>query len=93
MNNMSLPYTIRLRLEGPDTINLLERIVTCRVDDLTVDENRPGALLTPQGKIIADFHLTRTETGCDLLVHADAAADLEKRLKMFRLRADVQITS
>jgi len=85
-------YSALLRLTGPDTITLLERLVTCRTDDLSTGEQRPGALLTPQGKIIADFHLTRTEAGCDLLVHSDAAANLAKRLKMFRLRADVDIT-
>lgn len=87
------PYASVLTLSGPDTITLLERLVTCRVDNLTAGENLPGALLTPQGKIIADFHLTRTNDGCTLQVHADAAADLEKRLKMFRLRSDVKISS
>lgn len=92
MTNMLPPYTTRLGLNGPDTIAMLERLITCRVDDMATGDQCPGALLTPQGKIIADFHLIRTELGCDLLVHADAATDLEKRLKMFRLRADVQIT-
>ena len=86
-----LPYTACLKLIGPDTVTLLERLVTCRVDDMSAGDQRPGALLTPQGKIIADFHLTRTQDGCDLQVHDDAVADLEKRLKMFRLRADVKI--
>ena len=86
-----LPYMAQLVLSGADTVTLLERLITCRVDDMDIGEARPGALLTPQGKIIADFHLTRTEDGCELLVHKDAISDLEKRLKMFRLRADVEI--
>lgn len=91
MTNTPL-YTARLTLDGPDTVTLLERLVTCRVDDMQADDARPGALLTPQGKIIADFYLTRTPTGCTLDLHSDIAEALEKRLKMFRLRADVQIT-
>jgi len=88
-----LPYTHMLSLTGPDTVTLLERLVTCRVDDMTTGDQRPGALLTPQGKIIADFHLTRTEHGCDLQTHSEIAPSLEKRLKLFRLRADVEIAS
>lgn len=91
MTNLQPPYSVKLHLTGPDTVTLLERIVTCRVDDLIKGEQRPGALLTPQGKIIADFWLKRMEDGCVLHVHSDAAPDLAKRLKMFRLRADVAI--
>ncbi|MEO1476404.1 MAG: folate-binding protein [Pseudomonadota bacterium] len=87
-----LPYSAVLRLDGPDTVDLLDRIVTCAVADLETGQTRPGALLTPQGKIIADFVLARTATGCTLAVHPSAADTLEKRLKLFRLRADVQIS-
>ena len=93
MPDLPLPYTHMLSLTGPDTITLLERLVTCRIDDMATGDHRPGALLTPQGKIIADFHLTRTEHGCDLQTHYEIAPSLEKRLKLFRLRADVEIAS
>ncbi|MEM6411517.1 MAG: folate-binding protein [Pseudomonadota bacterium] len=87
-----LPYTSILKLEGPDTIDLVDRIFTCSVQRLDAGSSRPGALLTPQGKIIADFSLTRTENGCSLAVHSDVVDILEKRLKLFRLRADVDIS-
>ncbi|MEM6900444.1 MAG: hypothetical protein AAF583_11795 [Pseudomonadota bacterium] len=89
---IQLPYTSILKLEGPDTIDLVDRIFTCSVQRLDTGASRPGALLTPQGKIIADFSLTRTENGCSLAVHPDAVDALEKRLKLFRLRADVDIS-
>lgn len=88
-----LSYSQRLSLSGQDTISLLDRIVTCSVGDLPVGTTRPGALLTPQGKVIADFLLAREDDHFFLDVHPDAAADLEKKLKLFRLRADVAITS
>ncbi len=91
MKPQHLPYTAQLTLTGADTVTLLERLITCRVDDMDIGDARPGALLTPQGKIIADFHLTRINAGCVLRVHSDAADNLEKRLKIFRLRADVDI--
>jgi len=91
MKSSLLPYTTRITLDGPDTVALLERLVTCRVEGLAAGAQTPGALLTPQGKVLADFLLTRTEAGATLDVSPQIAADLEKRLKMFRLRAEVDI--
>ncbi len=88
---MRLPHRTLIRLAGPDTMALLERTVTHRVQDWREGETRYGALLTPQGKIIADYLARRTDDGVLLDVHEDAAEDLMKRLKMFRLRAAVEI--
>jgi len=51
-----------------------------------------AALLTPQGKIIADFFVTKDED--DLLIDTPTkfAADLFKRLRMYKLRAPIEIT-
>ena len=51
-----------------------------------------GALLTPQGKIIADFFVTKD--GEDLLLDTPIkfAASLFKRLRMYKLRAPIEIT-
>ena len=51
-----------------------------------------AALLTPQGKIIADFFVTKD--GEDLLLDTPTkfAPDLSKRLRMYRLRAPIDIT-
>ncbi len=86
-----LPNRAILTLAGPDTLALLERTVTHTVTDWTQGEARYGALLTPQGKIIADYIAHRTADGVHIDVHADAADDLMKRLKMFRLRSAVEI--
>ena len=88
---MRFPHRSLIRLSGPDTIALLERTVTHSVKDWAAGEVRYGALLTPQGKIIADYTVLRTDYGVLLDVHEDAAEDLMKRLKMFRLRAAVEI--
>jgi folate-binding protein YgfZ len=86
-----LPNRSILVLSGPDTLALLERTVTHTVADWAEGEARYGALLTPQGKIIADYIAHRTAEGVQIDVHADAADDLLKRLKMFRLRSAVEI--
>jgi tRNA-modifying protein YgfZ len=86
-----LPHRAILALTGPDTITLLERLVTNATDDWSDGETRYGALLTPQGKVIADYLAIRTPHGVLLDVSQDHLADLEKRLKMFRLRSEVEI--
>lgn len=88
---MILPNRSVLVLEGPDTLALLERLVTCNTQNWQAGEARYGALLAPQGKLIADFIAHRTETGALLDVATNAVGDLSNRLKMFRLRAKVEI--
>lgn len=83
-----------LRLTGTDSADFLQGLITndiARLDQGLVY----AALLTPQGKYIADFFLARDTQGDSaaiLLDVADALADpLVKRLNMYRLRADVAI--
>lgn len=88
---VALPHRQVISLTGPDTISLLERLVTNGVQDWPEKETRYGALLTPQGKVLADYLAIRTQNGVLLDCDRDAAADFAKRLKMFRLRSDVAI--
>ncbi|KCZ55040.1 hypothetical protein HY29_02185 [Hyphomonas beringensis] len=86
-----LPNRAIIRLTGPDMLHLLGRTVTHSVDNWNTGEMRYGALLTPQGKVIADYLAMLSLENIYIDVHADAADDLEKRLKMFRMRNDVAI--
>ena len=79
------------RFSGTDARKFLQNLITNdvkRLDDGAVY----SALLTPQGKFIADFFLI--SDGNDILmdVDADAAATLIPRLNMYKLRADVTIS-
>ncbi|KEJ98262.1 hypothetical protein SAMN05444149_10122 [Pseudosulfitobacter pseudonitzschiae] len=79
-----------LRLSGADTRDFLQGLVTNDVRKL--DQGLVyTALLTPQGKYIADFFLKAD--GDDVLLDADAtqAPALMQRLSMYKLRADVTI--
>ncbi len=89
---LRLPTRAVLALEGADTLALLERTVTHNVADWHENTLRYGGLLTPQGKLIIDYLALRTAKGVWIDVHVDAASDLEKRLKLFRLRAAVDIS-
>jgi tRNA-modifying protein YgfZ len=91
MSKRSLPNRSIIRLSGPDMLTLLDRTVTHSVDNWNTGEMRYGALLTPQGKVIADYLAMLSLENIYLDVHSGAADDLERRLKLFRLRSDVQI--
>ncbi|NIZ14402.1 folate-binding protein YgfZ [Phaeobacter sp. HF9A] len=79
-----------LRLHGTDTRDFLQGLVTNDVKKL--DQGIVyAALLTPQGKLIVDFFLVPAGDAV-LLDVAEAFADaLQKRLTMYKLRADVTI--
>ncbi|MFD2739136.1 YgfZ/GcvT domain-containing protein [Sulfitobacter aestuarii] len=79
-----------LRLSGPDTRDFLQGLVT---NDIRKLDAGPiyAALLTPQGKYIADFFLAAAGDDVLLDVAADQADMLKSRLAMYKLRADVAI--
>lgn len=80
-----------LAVTGEDAKSFLHNVVTCAVEGLGPGEARAGALLTPQGKIVADFLLLATADGALLDVAEPALAELKKRLTLYRLRAKVAI--
>lgn len=80
-----------LRLAGTDTRDFLQGLITNDVNKL--DQGLVyAAILTPQGKYLADFFLKAD--GQDVLLDVDESlADmLTQRLGMYKLRADVQIS-
>ena len=80
-----------LRLSGADARDFLQGLITSDINK--IDQGLVyAALLTPQGKYLADFFLAAD--GADVLLDADAdqAEALLKRLTMYRLRAKVEIT-
>ena len=79
-----------LRLTGPDARDFLQGLITNDVNK--ADQGLVyAALLTPQGKFIADFFVAAQDGGFILDVASDVAPTLAQRLTMYRLRADVQI--
>jgi len=87
----ALPHRKILTLTGPDTLTLLERLVTHSTRDWSLGETRYGGLLTPQGKLLADWLALRLDQGVMLDVDAHQADSLIKRFKLFRLRSQVDI--
>ncbi|WP_170572586.1 CAF17-like 4Fe-4S cluster assembly/insertion protein YgfZ [Ruegeria atlantica] len=85
-----MPNRRILRLSGSDTDSFLQGLVTNNVDGLK-DGLVYAALLTPQGKYLADFFLKREDNAVLLDVAEDIADGFVKRLSMYKLRADVRI--
>ncbi len=80
-------------IDGPDAEHLLQNVLTVDLDDLRTAEARPGALLSPQGKILFDFLVSRHgESGFLIDCRADQANDLARRLTLYRLRARADIS-
>jgi len=79
-----------LRIGGADRVEFLQGLVTNDLRRLA-DGLVYAAILTPQGKYLADFFLK--DEGASILLDADAgqAPALAQRLAMYRLRAAVTI--
>lgn len=81
-----------VRVTGEEAAVLLQNLVTCDIDVTTPHRAAYGALLSPQGKILFDFIVHRTEQGDFLFdIAADRADAFVKRLGFYRLRAKVEI--
>ena len=80
-----------VRVTGADAEKLLQGIVSNDMELLASQPAIHAALLTPQGKILFDFFVVRAGDGFLLEVARDKAADLVKRLNLYKLRAKVDI--
>ena len=75
------------KLSGEGVEEWLSGLITNEIKGATTF----AALLTPQGKIIADFFIYRYGDALLLDTATKFAADLHKRLRMYRLRAPIEI--
>ncbi|WP_040665128.1 YgfZ/GcvT domain-containing protein [Nitratireductor aquibiodomus] len=81
------------QLQGSEAEHFLQNVITNDLSALKDGECRPSALLTPQGKILFDFLISRAGSDAFRIeCRADIAADLVKRLTLYKLRAKVDIS-
>lgn len=84
-----------VKVSGEDARHFLNGLVTTNVDLIQPGLGRFGALLTPQGKIIADFLVTEVPAGHGggflLDCPKSLAQPLAARLGIYKLRAKVAI--
>jgi len=87
---LTLPDRNIVQVDGADAGHFLQNLITANVDAVKPGEVQPTALLTPQGKILFDFLISKsTDSGylCD--IRADLTADFIRRLTLYKLRAAV----
>jgi folate-binding protein YgfZ len=81
-----------LAVSGPDARSFLQGIVSNDVDKATARHAIWSAFLTPQGKFLHEFFMVEHEGRLLLDCESDRAGDLMKRLKIFKLRSQAEVT-
>ena len=78
-------------VSGPDAEKMLQALITNEMALLAHQPALYAGLLSPQGKILFDFIVMRMADGFVLDVAGNKAADLTKRLEMYKLRANARV--
>ena len=91
MNYVTLPSRGILAIDGPDRAAFLQGLVSNDVTQAGPSRAIYAAFLTPQGKYLHDFFVV--ELGGKLLLDCEAErlADLQRRLKMYKLRSKITL--
>ncbi|MDJ0615137.1 MAG: folate-binding protein YgfZ [Rhizobiaceae bacterium] len=92
MTVATLPDRSIIEIGGDEAETFLDNILTCKVIGLETGEASFGALLTPQGKILFDFFLIKTNEGYWIDTASELVDELIKRLMFYRLRAKVSLS-
>ena len=78
-------------IEGPDTKNFLQNIVTNNLDKVTDNQSIYSSLLTPQGKYLFDFILVKHKKGYVIDCEKVELENLIKALNLYKLRSKLEI--
>jgi folate-binding protein YgfZ len=81
-----------IAVAGAEWRAFLQGLVTQDVETLASGEIRFAALLTPQGRLLFDLFLVGQDEGVLIDCAAEHRGALVSRLRMYRLRAKVEIT-
>ncbi len=90
---VSIPSRAIIRAGGVDAHHFLQNLITNDMELLTSQPTIYSCLLTPQGKFLFDFFISRD--GDDYLLECEGgtrAEDLLKKLTMYRLRSKVDLS-
>lgn len=84
-----------LQLTGKDCILFLDKLMTQSLSLLRRDKSLYGSLLSPQGRYLFDFFIIEgiTKDTLYLEMERDKIELLQRRLEIYRLRADVHFQS
>jgi hypothetical protein len=80
-----------LKVAGADRSSFLQGIVSNDVERVTPETAVWAAFLTPQGKFLHEFFLAAEDETFLVDCEAERAADLLRRLKLYKLRAQITL--
>jgi folate-binding protein YgfZ len=92
-----LPDRAVIRVSGPDRVSFLQGLVSNNIETISAEKSGYGALLTPQGKFLFDFFVYHQDEDsllieCERGENGDRAAELFKKLRMYKLRAKAELS-
>ncbi len=87
-----LPQTGILRVSGADALTFLQGQATCDLRTITTEHSGLGAFCNPEGRVIANFRMVRANEDYLILLAGDLLQPVMQRLRMYVLRASVQLT-
>ena len=90
-NYFNLADSKFLSISGEDRGNFLQDLITNDIHKCDSTNLIYSCLLTPQGKFIADFFIIDHENSYLIETHKKFAEDLINKLKIYKLRAKVEI--
>ena len=80
-----------LYINGEDAKNFLQNIITNDVNKVSENSSCFSALLTPQGKYLYDFIISKHKTGYFLDCEKENIENLYKQLNLYKMRSKVEI--
>ena len=80
-----------LYINGDDSKEFLQNIITSNIENVSEDRSCFSALLTPQGKYLYDFIIIKHKSGFLLDCEKEIIDDLYKKLNLYKLRSKVEI--
>ncbi|AQX19459.1 CAF17-like 4Fe-4S cluster assembly/insertion protein YgfZ [Bartonella sp. WD16.2] len=91
-NTISLKNRKIIKVIGEEATHFLQALITTNVEKINPQEFFPGALLSPQGKVVADFLIGKIEQGYMIDIAAPLADIFQQRLILYKLHTKVEIT-
>ncbi|CAF25933.1 YgfZ/GcvT domain-containing protein [Bartonella quintana] len=81
-----------IKVTGEEATDFLQSLITTDVTKIAPQEIFPGALLSPQGKVLADFLIGKRDDDYLIDIVSSLADTLYKRLLFYKLRKKVEIS-
>ncbi|BBL53566.1 aminomethyltransferase [Bartonella quintana] len=81
-----------IKVTGEEATDFLQSLITTDVTKIAPQEIFPGALLSPQGKVLADFLIGKRDDDYLIDIVASLADIFYKRLLFYKLRKKVEIS-